>query len=414
MKKAQLLLPLVAALLSSHSYSQTVPDTASQHAEVIAWEQFSDSIKQTGVDFLKNSETTDPVTKAEALRYLAAQLGISINTMLSLSHPRPQMRLEMDDLRKLGLDASEAKYITARINGKGVYKLYGTLGTAKYTVVQLYGGTNSPQGGAYLNSEKFEPSANGHFEIIISAERPNGWKGPWLKLEPSDGLLFFREYFDDWKSETPSKLHITRLDQFSNPPLTQEAAASLVGTMSGDFKSRLPIWLRLAEAQKAKGDNVLSPEEIMPLGIGLATNRYGQGYFNLNDDEAMLIELSPPKSRFWSFQLGNYWWESLDYANNQSSLTSSQAKASSDGKYRLIISRKDPGYANWLDTTDHQEGMIFYRFNDAQAQSKIAYKTVKLRDLESILGDITPKVTPAERASEIQMRRDHVAKRWVP
>ena len=51
--------------------------------------------------------------------------------------------------------------------------------------------------------------------------------------------------------------------------------------------------------------------------------------------------------------LGNYWWETIDYANHQSSLNGFQAVLDDDGVFRAVVSARDPGVANWLDTAGH-------------------------------------------------------------
>ena len=60
-------------------------------------------------------------------------------------------------------------------------------------------------------------------------------------------------------------------------------------------------------------------------------------------DEALLIEVEPPEALYWSVALGNYWWETIDYANHQSSLNGFQAVLDDDGVFRAVVSRRDPG-----------------------------------------------------------------------
>jgi hypothetical protein len=64
---------------------------------------------------------------------------------------------------------------------------------------------------------------------------------------------------------------------------------------------------------------------------------------------------------YWSFSLGNVWWETIDYGNRQSSLNGHQAVVDDDGKVRVVVAHQDPGAANWLDTGGHSEGAIILR-----------------------------------------------------
>ena len=58
----------------------------------------------------------------------------------------------------------------------------------------------------------------------------------------------------------------------------------------------------------------------------------------------------------------------MDYANRQTSLTTDQAKLSSDGAYHFVIAARDPGYPNWLDTASHRTGTIGVRWVGADVE----------------------------------------------
>jgi hypothetical protein len=59
---------------------------------------------------------------------------------------------------------------------------------------------------------------------------------------------------------------------------------------------------------------------------------------------------------YQGIQLGSRWYVSLDYVNHQTSLTAEQARTDPDGMLRFVISERDPGVANWLETTGHRRG----------------------------------------------------------
>ena len=76
------------------------------------------------------------------------------------------------------------------------------------------------------------------------------------------------------------------------------------------------------------------------------------GIWRLEPDEALIIELTDPEADFWAFQLASSLWHTLDYANRFTSINQAQAIADDDGKFRIVLTHRDPGVANWLDTTD--------------------------------------------------------------
>ena len=44
-----------------------------------------------------------------------------------------------------------------------------------------------------------------------------------------------------------------------------------------------------------------------------AENRPVIGSFQLAPDEALVVEVEPPHGLYWSYSIGNPWWETIDY-----------------------------------------------------------------------------------------------------
>jgi hypothetical protein len=70
----------------------------------------------------------------------------------------------------------------------------------------------------------------------------------------------------------------------------------------------------------------------------------------------------PPTCEYWMIALHNHWMETLDYVHHQATLNSHSAKLESDGSARFVISHRDPGVPNWLDTAGHRRGTMGVRF----------------------------------------------------
>ena len=85
-----------------------------------------------------------------------------------------------------------------------------------------------------------------------------------------------------------------------------------------------------------------------------AENRPVIGRWELEPDEALILEVEPPEGVYWSYSLGNPWWETIHYGRHQSSLNGHQAVVDSDGLLRVVLCGRDPGVANWLDTAVSQ------------------------------------------------------------
>ena len=112
--------------------------------------------------------------------------------------------------------------------------------------------------------------------------------------------------------------------------------------------------------------NVLVTAEAAQLGAADTTpdNLYMIGTFRLALDEALVIELEPPATRYWSVTLENIWHECIDPRRRRSSITNTAAVADADGKVRIVAAATDPGVDNWIDTGSRQRGFVTVRWLD--------------------------------------------------
>ena len=181
-------------------------------------------------------------------------------------------------------------------------------------------------------------------------------------MVPGTSYLLTREFFDDWSGAEPSRLEIECLD----------APASTWPVMSADRVSKeleaIGQWLvetvRTFGSAHVRGlhefANAFEPRAVRA-DSDLPTIYHG--FWNLAADECLLIETPEPEGDYWGFQLSNALWNTLDYANRQTSLNRTQAHVDADGQLRIVLANEDPGVPNWLDTLGHQEGAIHVRLS---------------------------------------------------
>ena len=128
--------------------------------------------------------------------------------------------------------------------------------------------------------------------------------------------------------------------------------------------------------------------------------------------------MTVPKTdaRYQGVQLGNYWFDALEWANRQTSLSGGQARLGRDGRYRYVIAIRDPGVPNWLDTTGLTSGMFFLRFQGlaspiAPADHPTA-QLVKLAELRDHLPADTPVIDASARRAQLAARQIQVQRRY--
>ena len=124
--------------------------------------------------------------------------------------------------------------------------------------------------------------------------------------------------------------------------------------------------------------------------------------------------MDEPTALLWSVQLGNVWWESIDYINHTASLNDTQLTKSSHGKFRIVIAQDDPGVPNWLDPAGHSHGAVLFRMQEAEQITQPQMQIVKVAELAEHLPQDTLQVAAEQRQEEIRVRRRHAAIRWAP
>jgi hypothetical protein len=85
-------------------------------------------------------------------------------------------------------------------------------------------------------------------------------------------------------------------------------------------------------------------------------------YWDLRPGECLLLETPVPRQGYWVIRLANGLWNTLDFANRQTSLNPAQAHIDPDGMFRAVIAHADPGVANWLDILGHRQSSVHLRY----------------------------------------------------
>ena len=237
--------------------------------------------------------------------------------------------------------------------------------------------------------------------------------------EPGAQRLLVRQIHSDWANELPGEVHIDRVDG-GRPPYPKFSAGIMAERLTAAtnfFAKEVRLWPEFSRTRIAilPANTLLAPRDTGSEG-GLAGRLMSGGHYELADDEALIVKAWPSDAKYQGIQLGHHWWESLDYANRQTSLTTDQARLSSDGAYHFVIANMDPGVPNWLDTEGFARGVILMRY-DGLATPEIPEEhhpqaaVVKLADLRAHLPVDEPVVSSEQRASRLAERRQHAQRR---
>lgn len=393
------------------------PPTRESENLAASLDQLAGAIVEAG-EFVRGHQWFgSPLEQAEAYRHIVRILIASLEGKALMDPDFPFFR-EIDTRTKSGMDNSDQRYLIATLDGEATYRVWGTRGTSRRLDLTLYGEDDMAPSISTIETEALSLAADGSFEVVIGGEpRPKNW----LASRPGVVRLLIRQIHSDWANETPGHIHIDRIDP--GRPLYPRFDARVMAGRLDDATAKFALSVRRwPEYSRTRFDALLPANRLSPprdtgsVG-GLAGRIMVAGHFELAPDEALVVTTWPSGAKYQGIQLGHHWWESLDYANRQSSLTADQARRSSDGAFHFIVSERDPGYANWLDTEGFHRGTIMLRYDGmpVAALPDDRVPTARLVAFEALARALPadePRITPGERAQAIAIRRQHVQRRF--
>ena len=265
------------------------------------------------------------------------------------------------------------------------------------------------------NFDNLQIDSEGNFEVVISPQKPAGHKGDYWPLNEACEKFMIRIVSCDWGVEREPRFGIARLDvdEAKGRP-SIDALNHAFGEMPGiTAVCALAFPTHVQELRDQGFLNTLKVFDVSQMS-GLQGQSYYEGAYELADDEALITEVKIPEScKYWSIILTNELYETTDWYNNQSSLNDMQGLVDSDGIFRTVISARDPGVHNWLDTAGYESGAIQGRWFGANATPNPNLRKVKLVDVASQLPAGTKCVSPQERANALSNRRIAAQKRAI-
>lgn len=346
---------------------------------------------------------------ASGMRHLMVLLAVGIDMALRVD-PDPVLavtRAKMDDIVTWGLECPDCVYMNASFRPGETYRLFGNRGTTHYVGLQTMDGM-----AAITNAliDELEVDADGNFEAILSAdEHP----GNWLKLAGDHPTLTVRNFMYDWETERLPDLKVERIgDEVKPEEHSVEPGLSVARQLHavGEFVyDNLKFFLDFGAMPQA--NDFVPPMDMSSMGAA-AENRPVIGRFELEPEEALVLEFEPPKGVYWSISLGNPWLETINYGRHQSSLNGHQAVIDSDGKVRFVLAARDPGVANWLDTAGYSNGAMLLRCVRTETAPVPSTRVVPIDDVMAALPANTTVIDPDERAKVVATRRRLVHERF--
>ncbi len=389
----------------------TKPAGQPNASSVPGWGEFAEALRTLPDRMLAKlpaAMRSDPLVQQEVARLALEALATSTLEAIGGDGDAPQFLPSIGQVLNVGQPNADTIYRAASITPGGAYRLRGKRGALRLAVIAQVvppaGGASTPR--AHLNLQDLRIDAEGRYDVLLSDHRPEGHTGDWWQLDPRATRLMLRMVSADWGKEAEPSFAIERIDQPACRP--RPGAAALEAKLRGlpratDFIALLFI----DHVEQLRSQGFINKLRVFDVPLGaLAGQFYYEGVYDLKDDEALIVESPvPAKCEYRSLILTNELYETTDWVNNHSSLNDTQARPDADGRLRIVVSARDPGVANWMDTAGHPSGVIQGRWTGCDSQPIPEVRKVKLRDVARLLPKDTPRVTPEQRQETIRERR---------
>ena len=346
---------------------------------------------------------------AEGYRYLMGFVHSAMERAFHSDPQRPQFRNILSAINRGTIDNADAIYFYAPLDGREQYLLTGEVGDTRhwrgeqalsgvrkaphYLIFEASSGNLAGDSGdlhelrpgmktqtGRLDSSNIQVNSDGFFEILLAPERPAGFSGNFIstlkivrQAHPTNSTMpperyasyiSGRQLFNDWEFEEAIHFEISQLGaEGSHPPAySTDSAARELRRFGELVRNQMHFWNAFwtipmgtygerqgtipGVAFKRNDFNLINVAS-GATGGGMSTNLYAGAVFELEPEEALIIENRIPlKPNYVGIQLSNLWGESIEYANQVGSLNGHQMVADPDGVIRLVVAHRDPGVPN--------------------------------------------------------------------
>lgn len=309
--------------------------------------------------------------------------------------------------RNIPIDGAARYEITGRIWADGPlqqsFTLYrtrpGSGGAEKQAVFE-----GSPILGA-LTANDLKVGPDGAFTLTIDHDPTDGRPNHIQSGDNPDEVLIIRDTLSDWATQRPPQLSVRRV---AGPPAKPERTkAEIADRAIRLMQSMVPFWLKFDNDYiYANPPNRIDVPHRRDGGWGFSV----MARFDLAPDEALVVTLDRAGAKYLGVQIADPWSVAPDYISHSSSLNDHQAEASPDGAYTYVLSPRDPGVRNWIDTVGMRAGLITLRWQELADKSVSpdkairAVRVVKIADLKSAPPPGATAVSATERKALLDER----------
>ncbi len=359
---------------------------------------------------------------------------------------------------RIGVDNPDTQYMGTVVSNpdcEGVWRIWGNRTNTVDFILTTFDTASGTGGGPTLEDEDMVINPDGSFEVYAACEDPG--LGPnWLELFASEQIqIARRQSACNWAEEAPGEIHIERVGRRGVPSGPLDPAIMTEQILDGKaiLDVQGPFWPAFVDTIRENIPvNTATPWRPTG-GLGITTQLNMLMWFELEDDQAMVIRLPDEDvAAYYGLQLSNFWGSSADWANRHVSTSwgldgtcqaeealgptphPAQALITARGgpecgfqeAYYIVVSKQDPGVQNWVETAELSQGIIAARLQSVAAADfpnvvgfscmlPVAFPPMPVNQVAPFLrsfGAATP-FAPGDRVGQLEERQDYARSKYI-
>jgi hypothetical protein len=398
------------------SETQRTPGSFEPGDPAAAWAAWCDRLREQGAALADDRFPQDPFGQAEGYRHLARQVVLALQGELEHADPvQPSFHRYEEPWAQWGGPNPDNVYLRAPIDPGATYRVWADVTKVRQAIFSLVDGDmHLGRFGVFgeRTLDEFEVSSDGMVELWIS---PDAGPGNRIPTDPAARYLLIRQFQLDWERDAIARFSIERVDTRGLVPSlpTPEGVAAALDRAATWAASSLEYWVEYVDGSRRNlPHNGFVPPSTPPGG---APNiAYGAGWWELADDEALVITSDVPDADYWGWTIHTrYWLDSGAFADRQTSLNATQTHVDADERMRIVVSAVDPGAPNWIDVEGRPEGLLVYRYVGTRTRPVPTAEVVSVDRVRDLLPGTHPVVDAATRREALARRRIAAHRRYA-
>jgi hypothetical protein len=339
-----------------------------------AWDSFGEALRFA---VSRVTDDPDPMNEREAAdghQYVVRILtAVGESSLLTFDPERPAFLPMLESVRYLGAAGPDIDYDVAMVLPGRRYRLHGQRGEASFVGIAVYA----------------HAADKGAAEIVASVDVDDlvGDDGTfdYEFVHPDASRVIVRQYFHDRATQRRGTWAIDVVDgpELESAPRrlpTTGALAARVGNAAQSLRWNAQLnQLWTPELRATPNTFVRQTAQDIVAAVPNPDVTYAFTWWRVGEGEALVVEFRPPETRYWALQLCDRWFQC--FPDRRSNLNDRGVVPEADGSVRIVLSDGDIGATNWLDTSGHRVGTMFFRWLHADPDVLPTCRVVPVAEL---------------------------------